>query len=76
MSEHRGTGVDALQGLQEGSTIVARYTRTGTEETAQEIDRVGDQGLKTTEGVLVRVNRRRAGARVRDAPRPCRRQKR
>jgi hypothetical protein len=55
----KGTGVDALQGLDEGSTVVVHYTVTGTEEIAQEIDRVGDKGLKTAEGVIKRVDRGR-----------------
>jgi hypothetical protein len=55
----KGGGVDALQGLAEGSTVVVHYTATGAEETAQEIDRVGDKGLKTTEGVVARVDRLR-----------------
>jgi len=55
----KGAGVDALQGLEEGSTVVVHYTVTGAEDTALEIDRVGDQGLKKTEGVIARVDRGR-----------------
>jgi hypothetical protein len=56
----KGKGVDALQGLQEGRAVVVHYTQIGADATAQEIDLIGgDQGLKTTEGVLVRVDRKR-----------------
>jgi hypothetical protein len=66
----KGTGPDALQGLKEGSTVVVHYTVSGTEETAQEIDRIGDaDGLKKSEGVVVDVNRRRQQITVRFADR-------
>jgi hypothetical protein len=66
----KGKGADALQGLKEGSTVVVHYTVTGTEETAQEIDRLGDdEGLKKSEGVVVDVNRRRQQITVRFADR-------
>ncbi len=63
----KGPGVDALQGLEEGSPVVVRYTLAGTEEIAQEIDRVGEQGLKKTEGVLDRVDRKRQRITIRFA---------
>jgi hypothetical protein len=53
----KGTGVDALQGMPEGSKVVVHYTVAGTEETALEIDRVGDGGLNAAEGVVVRMDR-------------------
>ena len=53
-------GVDALQGMEPGTTVVVHYRLVGTEETAEEIDRVGgEEGLKKTEGVLQRVDRGR-----------------
>jgi hypothetical protein len=55
----KGTGVDALRGLREGSTVVVHYTVKGADASAQEIDRIGDEGLKVTEGVVTRVDRRR-----------------
>jgi hypothetical protein len=63
----KGAGVDALQGLDEGSTVVVHYTAASAEETAQEIDRVGDKGLKITEGVVERVDRRRKQMTIRYA---------
>lgn len=54
----KGTGVEALQGLEEGTTVVLHYTVSGSEASASEIDRVGDnQGLKITEGRVVRIDR-------------------
>jgi hypothetical protein len=61
----KGTGVDALQGLREGSTVVVHYTVEGTAESAREIDRIGDEGLKVTEGVVTRIDRRRKQITVR-----------
>ena len=55
----KGSGVDAFPGLEEGRTVVVHYTVAGAEETAQEIDRIGDEGLRTTEGIVTRVDRGR-----------------
>jgi hypothetical protein len=55
----RGSGVDALPGLHEGSTVVVHYTMRGNETSVQEIDNIGDEGLKVTEGTVSRLNRRR-----------------
>jgi hypothetical protein len=55
----RGPGVDALEGLREGSTVVVHYAPDGTQQTAREIDVIGDQALKVTEGVVTRLDRRR-----------------
>ena len=46
----QGSGVDALEGLREGNTVVVHYTVSGQQEFAQEIDQLGDEGLRTTEG--------------------------
>jgi len=48
---------DAFRGLKEGSEVVVHYTVKGSEETALEIDHVGEGGLKTTEGTLTRLDR-------------------
>jgi hypothetical protein len=64
----KGSGVDALQGLEAGRTVVVHYTRTGSDETAQEIDVIGgDQGLKTAEGVLTDIDRQRQQITIRFA---------
>ena len=48
---------DAFHGLKEGSTVVAHYTAKGSEKTAVEIDEVGKEGLKATEGTVSRIDR-------------------
>lgn len=50
-------GKDSWHGVKEGSEVVAHYTKRGTEDTALEIDKVGDQGLKKTEGTVKEVDR-------------------
>ena len=54
-----GRGIAALEGLREGNTVVVHYTVNGTENAAREIDRVGDEGLKVTEGVVTLIDRKR-----------------
>jgi hypothetical protein len=53
----KGHGVDALEGLREGTTVVLHYTADGAEPSVLEIDRIGDEGLKVTEGVVARIDR-------------------
>jgi hypothetical protein len=48
---------EAARGLQEGSQVVVHYTEQGTDETAEEIDRVGKDGLKASEGTITRFDR-------------------
>lgn len=50
-------GKDSWHGVKEGSEVVAHYTKRGTEDTALEIDKVGDQGLKKTEGTVKEIDR-------------------
>jgi hypothetical protein len=47
----------AARGVQEGSQVVVHYTKQGTDETAEEIDRVGKDGLKTSEGTITKFDR-------------------
>jgi hypothetical protein len=61
----KGTGVDALNGWQEGSTVVVHYTMNGLWAAAQEIDGVADDRLKVTEGTITKVNHRRKQVTVR-----------
>jgi len=60
---HGGTssgGVDALEGLREGSTVVIHFTvDPSSGPSAREIDRVGDEGLYMTEGRVSRLDRAR-----------------
>jgi hypothetical protein len=55
----KGTGIDALQGLRAGTTVAVHYTVTGGEASAQEIDRIGDDGLVVTEGTVIGIDRGR-----------------
>lgn len=43
---------ESFHGLKEGSEVVVHYSTRGTEETAEEVDRLGEGGLKTTEGTV------------------------
>jgi hypothetical protein len=47
-----------LDGLEKGRIVIVHYVPAGAEETAEEIDQVGENGLKTTEGVVTNVNRK------------------
>ena len=48
---------DAFHGLREGSSVVVHYTAKGTEETAEEVDRIGNDGLRATEGTVSKIDR-------------------
>src|SRR3984893_658353 len=47
-------GKDSLADLKPGTTVIIHYT---ADNTAQEIDRVGIDGLSTTEGIATRIDR-------------------
>jgi hypothetical protein len=55
----KGAGNDALPGLREGASVVVHYTVASTIESAEEIDQIGDEGMKVTEGMVTRVDRDR-----------------
>jgi hypothetical protein len=48
---------DSWHGLKEGSEVVAHSAKRGTEDTAVEIDKVGDKGLNKTEGTVEKIDR-------------------
>ncbi len=48
---------DTFKGVKEGSEVVAHYTTKGAEKTAMEVDNVGKDGLKATEGTVSAVDR-------------------
>ncbi len=48
---------DSWNGLKEGSEVVAHSTKRGTQDTAVEVDKVGDTGLKRTEGTIKEIDR-------------------
>jgi arginine repressor len=57
-AEAAATGTkDAFHGLKEGSEVVAHYSIRGGQETAEEIDRVGSDGVKTAEGTISHIDR-------------------
>jgi hypothetical protein len=60
-------GVDALEGLREGTMIVVHRHLSGPEAPVAEIDLVGDEGLKITEGVVVDINRRKQEIKIKYA---------
>lgn len=51
------TAKGSWHGLKEGSEVVAHSTKRGTEDTAVEVDNVGDKGLKKTEGTVKEIDR-------------------
>lgn len=56
--EKAGAAADeSFHGLKEGSDVVVHYTAKGTEETAEEVDHIGEGGLKTTEGTVSHLDR-------------------
>jgi hypothetical protein len=48
---------DSWHGLKEGSEVVAHSAKRGGEDTAVEVDKVGDQGLSKTEGTVKEIDR-------------------
>jgi hypothetical protein len=52
-------GVEALQGLRDGTTVAVHYTVAGSDAAALEIDQISDDGLSVTEGTVVRIDRGR-----------------
>jgi hypothetical protein len=49
------TSKDAFHGLKEGSEVAVHYTTKGAEETAEEVDNIGKDGMKATEGTISRI---------------------
>jgi hypothetical protein len=47
---------EGLHGLKEGTEVAVRYTSRGTVDTAEEIDHIGKDGLKVTEGTLKKID--------------------
>ena len=56
-------GVDALEGLRDGTTVVVHYTVSGADAAAEEIDVLSGEGLKTTEGIVTDIDRGRRKSR-------------
>lgn len=48
---------DSFRGITSGTKVVAHYTEQGGQDTAEEIDRVGHDGLKASTGTITRLDR-------------------
>ena len=48
---------DALHGVKEGSEVAVHYTGKGAEDTAEEVDHLGKNGLKASEGTVTKIDR-------------------
>ena len=48
---------DAFHGLKEGTEVAVHYTAKGGQETAEEVDRIGRDGMKVTEGTISHIDR-------------------
>src|SRR5579872_722603 len=48
---------DAFSGLKEGTQVAVHYAAKGTEETAEEVDNIGKDGLKATEATVTHIDR-------------------
>ena len=55
----RGSGVQALQGLREGSTVAVHDSGSGVDASAQGIDLIDNDGMHVTEGTVIRIDRSR-----------------
>jgi hypothetical protein len=49
-------GTGAFHGLKEGSEVIVHYTAKGTQETANDIDAIGKDGLKATETAATHID--------------------
>jgi hypothetical protein len=49
--------VDGLGDVKEGSKVAVHYTVVGGKETTHEIDKLGDDGLKASEGTVTGIDR-------------------
>ena len=43
--------------MKEGKQVAVHYTAKGSEESAEEVDRIGREGLKTGEGTVTHIDR-------------------
>jgi hypothetical protein len=49
--------VDGAHGIEEGSKVAVHYTTVGGKDTAHEFDKIGDDGMKATEGTVTHVDK-------------------
>src|SRR5580704_18671729 len=48
---------DVFHGLKEGTEVAVHYTVKGGEETAREVDHIGKDGMKVSEGTISHIDR-------------------
>jgi hypothetical protein len=60
-------GVDALEDLNEGTLVVIHHRVSDAQASAEEIDLLGDEGLKSTEGRVSHIDRRKKEITIRYA---------
>jgi len=48
---------DTFHGLKEGSKVAVHYSAKGSEATAEEVDHIGEGGLKSTQATVVHIDR-------------------
>jgi hypothetical protein len=61
----KGDGVEALEGLRAGSTVVVHYRLEAAAPSATEVDIVGEPGLRITEATVVDISKNRSQITVR-----------
>jgi hypothetical protein len=61
----KSPGPDALADMREGTTVVVHYETRAGQQAAVEVDQVGGEGLKTTEGMVTHIDRKRAEITIR-----------
>jgi hypothetical protein len=49
--------VDAAHGVEEGSKVAVHYTTVGGKDTVHEVDKIGDDGLKATDGTVSHIDK-------------------
>jgi hypothetical protein len=55
----KSSGVQALPGLREGSTVAVHDSASGIDASAQAIDLIDNDGMHVTEGTVIRIDRSR-----------------
>ncbi len=48
---------DTFKGIKEGSEVVVHYTEKGSDKTAMEVDKLGKDGMKATDGTVTAIDR-------------------
>jgi hypothetical protein len=48
---------EGFDGLKEGSQVVVRYTAKGTEKTADDLGKIGKDGMKVTKGTVTKIDK-------------------